>query len=258
MIVVQVTDTHITSPGDLVSGGVDTAAALKRCVAHVMALDPAPDAVVISGDLVNNGRSEEYNHLRELLSPLRVPLYLLPGNHDDRDVLRKAFTDHDYLPRDGLLNYVIEDFALRIVAVDTVVAGAEHGDVAESALRWLDDRLGEDGDRPTLICLHHPPFLTGIERMDESRCRNGERLAEVLGRHRQVLRIACGHIHRSVQTCWHRIPVSVAPSPSHAVELVLRPQTRPGIVLEHGACHVHLWRPDPDPFGSMVTHISYI
>ena len=93
---------------------VGTAATLERTVSALNSLDPLPDLAVITGDLVESGEVEEYDHLRTLLAPLHVPFLAIPGNHDAREPMREAFVADGYLPRRGFLNYVIEDHALRI------------------------------------------------------------------------------------------------------------------------------------------------
>jgi 3',5'-cyclic AMP phosphodiesterase CpdA len=128
MIVAQLTDTHIRAPGALAYRVVDTAAHLRRAVAHLLALRPRPDVVIATGDLVDVGSAEEYRHLRELLSPLPIPVYLIPGNHDDRAALRSVFADHGYLPADGeFLNYTVDSYPLRLIGLDTQVPGAGGG-----------------------------------------------------------------------------------------------------------------------------------
>ena len=87
-VLVQLSDTHITVPGRLLDGRADTAAALTRAVDAVRRLRPDPVAVLVSGDLVDAGSPEEYAHLRALLAPLPGPIYLMPGNHDERSALR--------------------------------------------------------------------------------------------------------------------------------------------------------------------------
>ena len=90
MILAQISDMHITRPGERLSGFVDTAAYLDKAVAQIGRLKPRPDALIITGDLVDGGRTEEYAHLRQLLAPLAMPMYVIPGNHDDRERLRVA------------------------------------------------------------------------------------------------------------------------------------------------------------------------
>src|SRR5947209_8782074 len=121
MLIAHITDLHVTAPGTMLLGIVDTASALERAVAALNRLDPSPDVAVLTGDLVESGAPEEYAHLRALLAPLRMPILAIPGNHDAREPMREAFIGDGYLPRQGFLNYVIDDYSLRIVGLDTLV-----------------------------------------------------------------------------------------------------------------------------------------
>src|SRR6185295_9432260 len=151
---------------------IDTAGFLERAVTHVMALDPRPDIVLATGDLVDGGKPEEYAFLRELLAPLAMPVYLIPGNHDARDAMRAAFPDHTYLPPSGFLQYAIEDRPVRLLALDTLVDGKPYGELCTERLGWLESRLGEQ-DRPTVIFMHHPPFDCGIAAFDRAKLNIG-------------------------------------------------------------------------------------
>src|SRR5207244_13210507 len=126
--------------------------------------DPSPDAIVSTGDLVESGEPEEYEHLRALLAPLRMPVFAIPGNHDAREPMRQAFGGDGYLPAQGFLNYVIEDYPLRIIGLDTLIPGEGGGVLCPDRLRWLDEILARATERPTLVMMHHPPFVTGIAR----------------------------------------------------------------------------------------------
>ena len=142
MLVAQITDTHITIPSKLLMGVVDTASALERAVSALNSLDPVPDATVLTGDLVESGEPEEYAHLRTLLSPLCMPVFAIPGNHDAREPMREAFVGDGYLPRQGFLNYVIEDYPLRIIGLDTLVPGEGGGFLGRAADAWGEGRSG--------------------------------------------------------------------------------------------------------------------
>src|SRR3954469_5836710 len=96
-LIAQISDLHIKAAGKLSYKIVDTAGMLRACIAHMLKQPQRPDVVVFTGDLVDFGRPEEYAVLREIISPLGMPVYLLPGNHDDRAALREAFPDHAYL-----------------------------------------------------------------------------------------------------------------------------------------------------------------
>ena len=94
MLLVQLSDPHIVPKGELLLREIDTARFLREAIEHVNRLDPQPDLVLLTGDLVNEGHPEEYEHLRELLGALRAPFHLVPGNHDLTAVLRDTFPDH--------------------------------------------------------------------------------------------------------------------------------------------------------------------
>ena len=100
MLLAQISDLHVVAKGQRLFGRIDTPAFLTRAVAHLNALDPRPDFVWITGDLVDQGSPAEYAHLREILGGLQLPWALMPGNHDERSNLRQAF-DETRLPRTG-------------------------------------------------------------------------------------------------------------------------------------------------------------
>ena len=165
-IVGQISDLHIKTPGKLSYRVVDCAAMLARCVEEILRLPQRPDVLVVTGDLVDFGRVKEYQHLRRLLAPLPMPYYLLPGNHDERGALRSVFADHAYLAQcEPYVQYAIEDWPLRLVALDTVIPGEGGGRVDDERLAWLEETLAES-KKPTLLVMHHPPFPTLIGHMD--------------------------------------------------------------------------------------------
>ncbi len=254
MLIAQITDTHIKPEGVLAYGRLDTAPYLARAVEHLLALRPRPDLVLATGDLVDGGRPDEYRRLHDLLAPLPMPVYLIPGNHDDRDALAAAFPDHAYLPRGGrFMQYAVEGYAVRLLALDTLVPGETGGLLCAERLGWLAARLEEAPMRPTVIFMHHPPFLTGIARMDAHGLANAGEFAEIVGRHRHVQRIVCGHLHRPIQALVGGTLATTAPSTAHQVALDLEDEPL-AFTMEPPACQLHVWSPDT----GLVTHTSYI
>lgn len=250
MLIAQITDTHIKLPGKLAYRRVDTAAMLQRCVADVLKLDPQPDLIVMSGDLVDLGRAEEYVWLKTLLAPLRQPLVVVPGNHDDRDALRAAFSADGYLPASGFLQFVIEDrFPLRIIGLDTLVPNSGRGELCSARLEWLDATLSQATGKPTLIVMHHPPFVTGIGHMDDIGLTGREAFAEIVSRHPQIELILCGHLHRNIQTTVGGRRVLTSPSPAHQVALDIRPDAPSRFRMEPPGYMLHWWAD-----GHIVSH----
>ena len=252
-IVAQISDPHVKRPGELAYGVVDTAAALARCVAFLNGLAPRPDIVVVTGDLVDFGRDEEYARFRDLMAPLAIRYVVLPGNHDARDAMRRAFGEHAYLPAHGPLDAALDMGDLRLLLLDSSVPGRPHGVVSDETLDWLATQLRAHPDRPTLVFLHHPPFVTGIRHMDVQNLANADALARVLDGHRQVRLVAAGHVHRTVLTSFAGVPAVIAPGTSHAVDFDLDPEGAPAFRLEVPGLYLHVWTPDREG-GRLVSH----
>jgi 3',5'-cyclic AMP phosphodiesterase CpdA len=254
MLIAQITDTHIRPPGRLAYRRVDTAAALERAVAAVNALSPAPDLILFTGDLVDFGTDEEYGLLLDLLRPLRAPLFPIPGNHDSRAGIAKAFPQIARRSMGPFFQYAVEDWPVRLIGLDTLLPGSGAGELCGERLAWLDARLGEQPERPTIVFQHHPPFPTGIGHMDRIGLTGAAEEAEVIRRHSQVERVLCGHLHRPIQARWAGTLASTAPSPSHQVALDLRDDAPSAFVMEPPGFQLHLWT---DGAG-LVSHTAFV
>jgi Icc protein len=242
-VVGQISDLHIGPPGKLLFRRVDSAAMLARAVQEILRLPQKPDVMVITGDLVDTGHPDEYAHLRRLLAPLPMPYYLLPGNHDERAALRQAFPEHAYLRQwEPFIQYAIDDWPLRLVALDTVIPGEPGGRLDQARLEWLGSALSREPRKPTLILMHHPPFPTFIAHMDGMVLEEPQALAAVVARHPQVERLLCGHLHRPIQFRFAGTLASTCPSTAHQVALDTLPQAPPKYNLEPPGFQLHAWR----------------
>jgi len=251
--IAQISDLHIKPPGTLAYGRVDTAKALERCVAALNAFAPAPDFVVISGDLADTPNAEEYEYLKRLLAPLKLPFAGIPGNHDGRELMRAAFPQAPYAFSSGALNQKIEVGPLDLLLLDSSVPGKPHGELEAPTLQWLDDTLSSSLERPALLFLHHPPFIAGIWHMDRQNLRNANELAAIVRRHPRVQIVATGHVHRATLTMFAGRPCTICPAPNHAVDLDLAQLREPSFKVEPPAFHLHTWF-EGEGFGQLVTH----
>ena len=251
--IAQISDLHIKTPGALAYGRVDTAKALERCVAVLNEFKPAPDFVVISGDLADTPTSEEYDYLKRLLAPLELPFAGIPGNHDSRELMHAAFPQAGYAAASGPLNQRVEIGGLDLVLLDSSVSGKPYGELEAPTLQWLQATLASSADRPALLFLHHPPFKTGIWHMDRQNLLNASDLAPIVHRHPRVQLIATGHVHRATFTMFAGVPTTICPAPNHAVDLDLEQLREPSFKVEPPSFHLHTWFPG-EGFGSVVTH----
>jgi 3',5'-cyclic-AMP phosphodiesterase len=252
MLIAQISDLHIQTDGKFAYGKVDTVAYLTQAVAVLNALDPQPDIVLATGDLVERGSAPEYAVLREILAPLKAPLLVIPGNHDARDTLKAAFphAGGDRVEEGGFFHYAVDDFPVRLVAVDTSEPKKPWGTFCQARADWLDATLAAGGAKPTLIFQHHPPFATGIEHMDKMNLRDEGRLAAIVAKYPNVERVVCGHVHRAIQVRFAGTIASICPSTAHQIALDLREGSAGGFTFEPPGLQVHLWTPT----GGIVSH----
>ena len=210
-LLLQLSDTHIGADW----GTGDPTSDLEAAVASVTRLPDPPDAVLVSGDIANGGTDDQYAQAGELLDRLSAPVYVMAGNHDDREALRRNFA----LPGAGdePVQYAVDLGAVRLVVIDTTRPGEDAGELDEERLEWLEDALAEASDQPTVLALHHPPLVTGIAPWDATALTAEHRraLADVLSAHPQVRLLTAGHVHRSIVSTFDGRPLLTVPS-THA------------------------------------------
>ncbi len=256
MLIAQLSDLHVQPHGTLAYGVVDTNPFVERAFKTVAALDPVPDIVILSGDLTDSGLDAEYDILADLIRRhLQMPVYLIPGNHDRRAGIKARLGHLPGVKSDpAFVHYVIEDFPVRLVMLDSIVPAQSHGEFCAARLDFIERVLSAAPTKPTLVVLHHPPVLVGIAHMDEVSLRNPAAFEAIIRRHPQVERILCGHAHRPIIARFGGSLVQVAPSVAHQVTLDLRPDGPATFNMEPPAFLLHHWRPE----SRLVSHQVYV
>ena len=212
---IQITDTHILPPGEVLYREVDTARHLAETVQNINRMRPLPDLVMFTGDLVEHADEASYQHFIELIKPLEMPAYVLPGNHDNPQLMSEVFAATSHFPATGgTFQYVIDDFPFRILALNSRAEGTELPGFGEDRLNWLVKQLGQS-DKSVLIALHHPPMTTGIELIDMGGPQWYRGLKSVLAKHDQVKLIICGHCHTDLCGRIGHVPVYMAAATAH-------------------------------------------
>ncbi len=249
MLIAQISDTHVVAAGgSLQRGQVDPNTLLERAVERLNALRPRPDLVLVTGDLTNHGSHEAYVELKALLARLELPFYLAIGNHDERGAFL-AELDYPHLAAcDGFVQYVVDDHPVRLIVLDSTSEAHHHGEFCAARLDWLVARLEEGQDRPTIVAVHHPPFDSGMALMDGPGPEWADGLIAALAGRRNILRVVCGHIHRSMQALVGGHLTSVCPSTAQQLNLDLSPgapdpaHLAEGLyALEPPGFHLHAW-----------------
>lgn len=254
MLIAQLSDLHVCDDGALYNGVASTNDMAIAAVEHINGLNPQPDLVVLTGDIVEDGTASQYAVARRILARVRAPLVMIPGNHDDRGGLRAGFPDHRYMQQEGPINFVHDALPVRVIALDVTVPGAHHGELDAGSLAWLTHVLDRDTDKPTVIAMHQPPFACSIPYLDKYMCMQPERLGAILSRYGNIQRVLCGHVHRSIQRLWAGTMITTCPAAATQIALALRPDAKPASFLEPPAILLHHWTGTH----GLITHTSYI
>lgn len=244
MLIAQITDIHLGFEPD--TPDEFNRQRLDRVLAELAALEPRPDLLLLTGDLVDRGDRASYERLDEALQGLPFPVHFALGNHDERATFRAVFPDVVF--NAGFLQYAIEGGPLRLLVLDTLEEGRHGGAFCETRADWLAARLDEAAHQRTLIVLHHPPMEVGIPWMNTDPAEAWvERLAHVLRGRSNVVGLICGHIHRAITARWEGHLVATCPSTAPQVGLDLRPldpdspDERALIVADAPGYALHWW-----------------
>lgn len=255
MLICQLTDLHVRPVGMSANRVSETNMLTERALRAVARFQPAPDVVVITGDLTDCGLDAEYANLAQMLRRhLSMPIFVIPGNHDRRASLREGLAHLPGVTSDPhYIQYAVEDYPVRLVMLDTLVPGAAHGELHDDQLAFLDRTLAAVPDKPTMVGMHHPPFACGLPQ-DAIRLRNADAFTAVIARHRQVELIICGHHHRMITTRLAHATAMIVPSVVHQVAMSLNPHEEQGFTFEPAAFQIHRWT----PAGGIVSHTVYV
>lgn len=250
MIIAHISDTHIALDAP---DGDRRMREFADTIADINALDPAPDVIVHSGDIVHNGRKDEYARAVDILSAAHAPTYVMAGNKDDRANLKKAFSKAEYLSNGArFVDYAIEDYPIRLIALDTLGSVSNKGDFCDERLDRLRAFLDADEDKPAVVFTHHPPFEVGegpvpinfdtIEAMSA--------LSQALQRSNRVAGVFSGHVHRAASGHVGNIPAIVIP----CIATSLRWGDYPAPMKTRPVYYIHRF----DPAGGFTTEARIV
>lgn len=259
-LIAQITDTHVGFEPEAGENEFNFVR-FRNVLGHLMSQSVQPDLLILSGDLADGGQAASYVRIRDLISDCPFPVHMIPGNHDCRDEMLKAFPEIPVV--DGFAQFVIpvEDEAgnmLRILCIDTYEPGRHGGAFCDVRADWLARELAAHPDTPTLIFMHHPPVVAGIDWMDPKPDEPWfTRFHDTVRGHAQIISIQAGHLHRPLHAVVEGIPLSVTPAVAPAVALDLRPidaeiaDKRPIVAAEPPFYSLHLWQS-----GNLVSHFQ--
>ena len=226
MLIAQISDCHIRDHGGALARLVDTTETLRRVVDHLVGLDPAPDVILATGDLTDDGTASQYATLLDVLAPISQTGYSpFPA------ITTSAHCSGRPSPTSSLADVADGPLQLRGRGPPHPPRGPGQLDSRTTRRpfrrcdgnRWLNDVLAAGPDRPTLVFTHFPPFETGLRFMDDAGLLDADRLRSVIQQSPQVRLLVTGHLHRPIHTTIGSTLVSTCPSTGNQIGLDLHP-----------------------------------
>ncbi len=203
---VQLSDTHLRKEEEGVLLGMNTRQSLDAVLDLVFANHAAPDAVIASGDLAQDGSVEAYECFQKKMAAFSCPVYWFAGNHDNRDVMQIVGA------RTNSLEKVIRIGRWQLIFLDSLVRGKVYGRLSDSELELLDRTLAASAGIPTLVSFHHHPVDIGCRWLDTIGLKNRAELFAILDNYPHVKVILWGHVHQEVDVMRNGVRLLATPS----------------------------------------------
>jgi 3',5'-cyclic-AMP phosphodiesterase len=203
---VQFTDPHLYGSESETLRGVATLPALVAALAHARARDWPPDALLVTGDLVQDDPGG-YRHFRRLFGALGLPVLCLPGNHDDPQTMQRELAGEPFV-----LGGCVDLGRWRIVLLDSCIPGSASGALSAQALAALHEALDNAGTRHCLVCLHHHPVPMDSRWLDRVGLTNAAEFLHAIDKHRNVRAIVWGHVHQNYDALRKGVRLLATPS----------------------------------------------
>ncbi len=211
LLVAQLTDTHLFAKNEQELMNLRTNDSFQAVLNHLSRLQPHPEILLLTGDLSHDESFRSYERLQELLAPLEIPTYWLPGNHDSLPVMEQVLRQHTVSADKSF-----QKGGWHFLLLSSWVQGRVHGQISQESLKWLELQLRAIGHKPTLIGLHHPPCYVHSKWLDTSTLQNPEKFFAVIDRYPHVKLVIFGHIHQAFEH--NRHGVSYLGSPSTCIQ----------------------------------------
>ncbi|MDE1994173.1 MAG: phosphodiesterase [Rhizobiaceae bacterium] len=255
MIIAHLSDIHIREQGaPLAVGNMDYSAMAQQAFDRVANMEPCPDMMIITGDLADSGQVGEYRRLKSMIEALSFPVHMVLGNHDIRANFLEVFPERKAEGID-FVQFCVEHDDIRIIGLDTLIEGEGKGGLCRTRLSYLRDRLAERPDVATIIMFHHQPFLFNAGVYDAVGLKEGvEEFGEIVASNTQIVRIFCGHLHRSLDCLWNGTLVSVTPSVVCSANLPVGNVRIFKNINEPPAFKLHILVPNE----GLVSHLVYV
>ena len=204
----QISDTHLHAAADSRMRGVTTYATLLAVLEQAKRDPRWPvDAIIATGDIVQDESRAGYERFRDTLDPLGVPVYCIPGNHDDPALMGEILMSGSFQ-----LGGELRQGAWSVVLLSTFLAGEDAGGLGPARLSGLRQALHAHSGQHILVAMHHHPLPMGSTWLDGVALRDAQAFWQVIDAHSDVRAVVCGHVHQASDRTRNRVRFMSTPS----------------------------------------------
>lgn len=205
--ILHLTDPHLHAHRDAMMRGLNTYETFVAVVERVAAGRRKPDAVIATGDLVQDETRQGYERFREVIASLEVPVHCVPGNHDSPRIMAEVLSKppFHFCGSGAYGNW-------RLILLNSTVRWDDGGRLEPSQLKILESTLANHPDAHVLIGLHHHPLPTGSRWLDGLGLRNSDEFLTIIDRYDNVRGVAWGHVHQAAETMRNDVLMISTPS----------------------------------------------
>ncbi len=205
--IVQISDIHLFGNKEKTLLGVKTEESFQAVVKLLLADAMSPDLILLTGDLAQDGSEAAYLRIADALRMVQVPIYYVPGNHDDSQVMKQVYLRENI----SVLKHIVLD-RWHFILLDSQKPGAVEGYLSRTELNFLQNALQMYPDRHAVIVFHHPPVLVGSAWLDRIGLTNSHELQKILALHSGVNMVLFGHVHQRYENEMNGVKYYSTPS----------------------------------------------
>lgn len=214
--IVQLTDLHLFADPAGRLFGIPTRELLRDVVAHIEQKTGAVDHVVVTGDHTHDELPETYAAVRDALEPWADRIWFVPGNHEDRAILRSTFPERIAGAGAEPVTFAFSTGDSLCLGLDTHVPGSVGGHVGADQIEWVEAQLEEHDPTTAVLFMHHPPVLLGLAWLDRIGLAGREALQDLVLRDPRIRLVCCGHVHH--ESSHHVGAATIVTTPSTGLQ----------------------------------------
>jgi len=190
--VAHITDIHLLAESGAKFYGVDTAISLQNVLDAILELEVLPNIIIVTGDLAEDGLTATYQRFCQILAGIDIPIYVLPGNHDNIGNMHDIITGESihFLDKVKVESWVF-------IFVNSQVSGESYGYISSHEMALLKANLETAGSAPVVVALHHTP----MEICPRVNCqlRNVNNFNQLIDSFSCVKAVIAGHTHTDAE-----------------------------------------------------------